>query len=102
MKDADTLMGAGVMKFGDGYAEILDICIKEEFADFALEYGMGKALLNAVDLKGIKNVVCNNTDIEKLLESLKFFRVSECGSVPDNLKENRYYLNLTGYFDANC
>ena len=102
MKDADTLMGAGVMKIGDGYAEILNIRIKEEFTDFSLEYGIGKALLNAVDLKGIQNAVCNNMGMEKLLSALGFSKVSDCENVPFNLKENKYYLNLTGYFDANC
>ena len=62
---------------------------------------MGKSLLNAIDLRGIKNVCSDNADMEALLKALKFKKWDEC-EVPEELEKHSYYLNLTGYFDANC
>ena len=101
MCDGDELMGVGVMKLFYGYAELCGVYIKEEYNDFSLSYGMGKSLLNAIDLRGIKNVYSDNSETEALLKALKFKKYEEC-EVPEELGEHLYYLNLTGYFDANC
>ena len=62
---------------------------------------MGKSLLNSIDLRGIKNVYSDNADMEALLKSLKFKKYEDC-EVPEEMGNHLYYLNLTGYFDANC
>ena len=101
MCDGDELMGVGVMKLFYECAELCGVYIKEEFNDFSLNYGMGKSLLNAIDLRGIKNVYSDNADMEVLLKSLKFKKYEDC-EVPEEIGNHLYYLNLTGYFDANC
>ena len=102
MCDGELLMGVGIMCLFDSYAVIDGIYIKGEFADFSLEYGMGKSMLNVVDLRGLRHAVCSNTDMERVLKSLRFKKTSEIAEVPQELTEYGYYLNLTGYFDANC
>ena len=102
MRDGEALMGAGVFKIGDGYAEILDIRMKSGVEDFSLEYGIAKALLNSVDLKGIHHAVCNNEAISKLLCALRFENSHTSAKAPEELRQHTFYLNLTGYFDANC
>lgn len=101
MCDGDELMGVGVMRLFYACAELCGVYIKDEFNDFSLNYGMGKSLLNAIDLRGIKNVYSDNADIEALLKALKFKKYEEC-EVPEEMGKHLYYLNLTGYFDANC
>ena len=71
--------------------------------DFSLEFGMGKALLNVADLRGVRHAVTDNKDIEDKLKALKFKTVEEAGDeVPDYIADFEYYLNLDGYFVANC
>ena len=101
MCDGDELMGVGVMRLFYDCAELCGVYIKEEFSDFSLSYGMGKSLLNAIDLRGIKNVYSDNSDMEALLKALKFKKCFEC-QVPEGFEKHLFYLNLTGYFDANC
>ena len=69
VRDGNLLMGIGVMTMSEDYAEINDISFKEEFKEFTLEYGLGKSLLNVVDLRGIRYAVSNNMEIEKILNS---------------------------------
>ncbi len=105
VKDGDTLMGIGVAHFLDGYASVDEIAIKDEFEDFSLEYGLGKALLNAIDLKGIKYVVSDAMHIEKQLRALKFKSPDELKieeEIPEFLCGCRLFLNLDGYFLGNC
>ncbi len=105
VKDGDTLMGIGVAHFLDDYASVDEIIIAEEFRDFSLEYGLGKALLNAIDLKGIKYVVSNSVHIEKQLRSLKFKSPDELKTeeeLPEFLWGYKLILNLNGYFSSNC
>ena len=48
---------------------------------------MGKALLNAIDLMGIKKVVCKRDDMADVLKALGFQKA-----------DGMYVLDLTGYF----
>ena len=103
MKDGDTVMGAGVMTILEDYAEINGIYVKEEFDDFSLRFGMGKSLLNVIDLRGVKDVVAPLSLGERLLTALRFKKASVLGDkIPQNLKKFENYLNLDGYFDTNC
>lgn len=65
----------------DGSAEIIDV----------VSYDMGKALLNAIDLMGIKNVFCCVKEQDKILRALRF-----------KLENDVYTLDLNGYFDGGC
>ncbi|MBQ3114989.1 MAG: hypothetical protein IJC06_02575 [Clostridia bacterium] len=66
----------------DGTAEIIS---------FGNGYDMGKALLNAIDLMGIKEVFCKDDNLKDILKALKFKNAG-----------NKYVLNLNGYFNAGC
>ena len=52
---------------------------------------MGKAILNSIDLKGIKKVECSNKNLHDVLLALRF-SLSNC----------LYSLTLDGYFDTKC
>lgn len=103
MRDGEQLIGIGIVRMMRDFAEICGIYIAEEFNDFSLSYGMGKSLLNAVDLRGIKHVYTDMADSEPLLRALKFKKAEDIeDKFSDEIKKHLYYLNLTGYFDANC
>ncbi len=103
MCDGNVIMGLGIVRMMREYAEICDIHIAEEFRDFSLSYGMGKSLLNAVDLRGIKHVYTDMADSEPLLRALKFKKTEDIeDKCLEEMEKHLYYLNLTGYFDANC
>lgn len=105
VKDKDELMGIGVMRIFEGYALLDDICIKEEFRDFSLEYGLGKSMLNVIDLRGIRYVASSNDNIQKQLTALRFRPIEEAKDsleLPDEILKYNMYLNLDGYFVANC
>ena len=105
VRDGALLMGIGVMRLYDSYAVIDDICLKDEFKEFTLEYGLGKSLLNVVDLRGIRYAVSDNDDIEKQLRALRFKSPSEVENTEDYPKEvlgAKLCLCLDGYFLAKC
>ena len=77
----EVLSEAKAVANNDGSAEIISID----------SYDMGKALLNAIDLMGIKKVLCYDNGMEKLLRALRF-----------KLENDVYSLDLTGYFDSGC
>ena len=66
MRDKELLMGVGIMTLFDDFASLDSICMKEEFKGFDLEFGMGKSMLNFIDLRGIRYVA---TNIKKLSRS---------------------------------
>lgn len=100
MCDGDTLMGLGIVRMMRDCAELCGIYFAEEFDDFSLRYGMGKSLLNAVDLRGIKHVYSDMEESE-LLKALRFKKTGEIECF-EEAKKHLYYVNLTGYFDVNC
>ena len=105
VRDGNLLMGLGVMRLFPEYAVIDSICLKDEFKDFTLEYGLGKSLLNVVDLRGIRYAVSDSKEIEKQLRALKFKAPSEIensAEMPDFIRDWELCLNLDGYFLANC
>lgn len=105
MTDKDEFLGMGVMRLYDDYAVLDGIYMKEDFRDFSLEYGMGKSLLNVIDLRGILHVASDNEEMEKLLISLKFSAMTDVKNpeeLPEEIKNCKMYLNLKGYFLANC
>jgi len=105
VRDGNELMGIGVMRLFDEFATIDNICIKEEYKDFTLEYGLGKSMLNAVDLRGIRYAVSDNENIEKQLRALKFKSPCELDNTeeyPKEVADRKFCLCLDGYFLAKC
>lgn len=103
MYDGGLLMGAGVMVLEGEACIINDIVIKDEFADFSLEFGIGKSLLNTADLRGVRFAVSDTIENERLLCALRFKETRALGdSVPENLRKFKNFLSLEGYFGTNC
>ena len=87
MKNNDVLICEATARLQGETAELMDI--REYKKGFA--YDMGKAILNSIDLKGIKKVECSNKNLHDVLLALRF-SLSNC----------LYSLTLDGYFDTKC
>ncbi len=94
-KDKDEIIGLGVMMITFPHATIEKIIVKEEGDMGQLDYGIGKAMLNYIDRRGIKDVYASysgDSTFLNLLQRLKFV----------NKEENILYLSLENYFTSNC
>lgn len=87
MKDNGKLLCDASAEIEGDTAELIDI--KEYEKGFS--YDMGKAVLNAIDVKGIKKVVCNNKNLHEILIKLRF-----------SCENCAYLLSLDEYFMSNC
>jgi len=101
MRDKELLMGVGVMTLFDDFASLDVICMKEEFKGFDLEFGMGKSMLNFIDLRGIRYVATNIKN-ERLTTALRFKPLDESENCDKIQGDWLYCLNLEGYFTSNC
>ena len=91
------VFGIGVAKFEDGYAVIEKIEMKDGFKMFEMDFGMGKSVLNMIDLEGTRYVFSNLED-DRLMTALRFKKDS---GLPDDVKPDKdykYSLCLDGYF----
>lgn len=102
IRDSGELLGLGTMRLFDGFASVDGIYIKEEYKSFDLEYGLGKSMLNYMDLHGAQFVVSSNENLNKLLAALKFKPLDECENTEHITGDWKYCLNLNGYFTSNC
>lgn len=97
--DSGEVLGAGAVSICGGYAVIEGIAMKKEYQMFNMEFGIGKALLNMLDLSGVRYVCADNLD-ERLAASLRFKTdyalPTDCK--PD--KNYKYFLCLDGYFTS--
>ena len=60
--------------------------------DNALLYGLGKAALNMADLRGAKEVICNDTSMEDFILPLHFKKTGETS----------WFVSLEHYFETGC
>ena len=100
-QESGEVLGAGAVIIENGYAVLSDIKMKDEYKMFNLEFGIGKSLLNMLDLSGIRYVVSDMED-DRLLTSLRFKKDCE---IPEEItfnKEYKYFLCLDGYFTEHC
>ncbi len=102
MRDGGELMGVGTMRLFDGFAALDGIYLKDEYNTFDLGYGIGKSMLNFMDLHGIRYAVSNSEDLKKLLAALRFKPSCEFEDTDDAPGDWAYCLNLNGYFTSNC
>ena len=86
--DGGTLVGAGAVSMTSQETSIEEICCPE-----GLELALGKALLNTLDLGGIKKVHCRQPRLFALAKRLGFK-----SSLDDSCME----LSLDGYFTGGC
>jgi len=87
MTDRTELLCEAVAEINEDVAILINI---EEHSP-NLAYDMGKAILNAIDLKGVKKVECSNENLHNTLIKLGFEQ-----------KNCKYYLDLTDYFNNGC
>lgn len=82
------IVGVGAVSLSNDGALIEEISCDDD----TIAYGMGKSLLNSLDLGGVKNVSVKNKSIFGLAQRLKFVQ---------NTSET-YVLSLEGYFSGGC
>jgi len=87
MTDKNELLCEAIAEINENSATL--ISIDEHLPNLA--YDMGKAILNAIELKGIKKVKCYNENLHNALIKLGF----------DQTKD-KYILDLTDYFSNGC
>ena len=95
--EKDECFGIGVATIKNDYSILEKIEMKDEFKMFEMDFGMGKSLLNLIDLSGIRYVF-SDIDDKRLMTALRFKENAELpeGIVTD--KEYKYFLCLDGYF----
>ena len=86
--DGARIVGVGAVSMQNGETVIEEIAAD----DFSIEYGMGKALLNSLDLGGIKNVIIKNERLADLAKKLRF----------QSNNSGEFHLCLDGYFTGGC
>lgn len=96
------LLGLGTMRVFGKYASIDGFYFKSESDAADLTYGLGKSMLNMLDLHGVRYVVSNGDETEKSLSELGFVPLGECPHDVDIPDDWRLCLNLDGYFTSNC
>ena len=98
-KDRDLAFGIAAAKVLGECAIITRIETKDEYKMFEMDFGLGKSILNLLDLSGIR-FVFSDIDDKRLFTALRF---TENGEIPPDCpqKENhRFFLCLDGYFTA--
>ena len=83
--------GIGAFVIHKAYAEFTELLMKDD-DNLQMKYFICKAVLNSIDLKGIKDVVCRLDSEDRVLKMCKFTKDID----------GLYKLNLSGYFDAGC
>ncbi len=103
IRDGGELLGLGTMRAFEKCISVDKIVIKDSAKDFNLEYGLGKSMLNFIDLKGYRYAVSSNCNMDKLLKALKFKPAAQCAEDMEIIGGDWLYcLNLDGYFTSNC
>lgn len=95
--EKDEVFGVGITTKKSGYAVLDKIVMNKDFSFFEMEFGMGKSLLNMIDLSGIRYVF-SDIENERLMTALRF---KKDANLPDDVspdKNYRYFLCLDGYF----
>lgn len=98
-KDKDLIFGAASARVADNCAVLLKIETRDEYKIFEMDFGLGKSMLNLLDLSGVR-FVFSSIDDKRLMTALKF---KENAEIPEDAKEftdGKYFLCLDGYFTA--
>ncbi len=82
------IVGMGAASMCPAYA-VLEVVVCD---DDTIAYGMGKAMLNSLDLGGVGYVLIKNESIYPLAKRLRFQETTE----------GTYRVSLDGYFTSGC
>jgi len=95
--DDDELSVIVILKFHlDKTAEIEKIIWKDSakaLNDKEFSFVIGNGILNFIDRRGIRLVYSSDVENKAVLEMLKF---------EYDVESDKFVLDLTGYFEANC
>ena len=86
--DGENIVAAGALSMDITAATLEEIAAEDE----TLMYAMGKAMLNTLDLGGVKKVLIKNEKLSELAKQLRFIKT-------DN---GIWSLELEGYFTCGC
>lgn len=89
-REDDALLGVSQFRILGKYAEVYDLHNAEGVDDLEALIIMGRAVLNFVDLCGVKEAYINTTN-RSLHKTLGFRE-----------REGRWHLSLEGYFNSPC
>ncbi len=95
--EKNEVFGVGVTNVKNGYAVLDKILMNEDYSFFEMEFGMGKSLLNMIDLSGIRYVF-SDIENERLMTALRFKKDADLPGDVSPDKNYRYFLCLDGYF----
>ena len=98
-KDGDLTFGIAVAVVQEENAYITKIETQDEYKMFEMDFGLGKSILNLLDLSGVR-FVFSDIDDKRLFTALRF---SENGEIPSDCsqcKKGRFFLCLDGYFSV--
>lgn len=98
-KDKDLVFGIAAAKVQGECAVITKIETLDEYKMFEMDFGLGKSILNLLDLSGVR-FVFSSLDDKRLFTALRF---SENGEIPDECRkyaQSRFFLCLDGYFSV--
>lgn len=101
-KDKELVLGVGAAVVKGCCAHLLKIETKEEFRMFEMDFGIGKSVLNMLDLSGVRFVFSDISD-KRLMTALGFKEGIEIPEGATEFTDKKYFLSLDGYFTAhNC
>ena len=86
--EGEKIVGVGALSMDITGAVLEEICADNQ----QIEYGLGKAMLNALDLGGIKNIYIKNDALKDIAAKL-LFKENDKGEL---------FLCLEGYFEGGC
>ncbi|MBQ4527772.1 MAG: hypothetical protein II998_06850 [Clostridia bacterium] len=95
--EKEEYFGVGVATINGNYSVLEKIEMKDEYKMFDMDFGMGKSVLNMLDLAGIRYVFSNIED-ERLMTALRFKKDAD---IPEDVRPDKaykYFLCLDGYF----
>ena len=95
--EKNEVFGIGVTLSKNGFAVLDKIIMKEDFSFFEMEFGMGKSLLNMLDLAGFRYVF-SDIENERLMKALRFKQNADLPSDVSPDKKYKNFLCLDGYF----
>ena len=98
-KDGETIFGVAAAKVCGECAYITKIETTDEYRMFEMDFGLGKSILNLLDLSGVR-FVFSDIDDKRLFTALRFKENEEVSCECFACQPKRFSLCLDGYFSV--